>query len=130
MKYCLVKNGAFVKVLPNRNVRWDDKNTLPPSKLTKEQRTQFGVYEFLPADPLPPQHNKGAVSYDIGVSVQEVIVSTPFTTEEIEAEKDAITAAAMVNPIVETIIEWAAPLVGKTPAAAKNEIKDKHKGKL
>jgi hypothetical protein len=131
-KYCLVKDGAFVKELPaNKNVHWDSTNTLPPKSLTPVQRFEFGVFFFFDAPPIPAHHHKGETSHTIYMdTVTPVIASTPYTAQEIDDAKEAASEAALSTDIVDAIIEWAAPLVGKSKVDARTEIKAKHKAKL
>lgn len=90
--YCLVTNGAFDRRLPaNKNVDWDANTTLPPSALTAEQRTKFGVYFFIPGEAVPARHQPRTPTYDIGVdTVTETIPAVPFSAGEVAAEKEEL----------------------------------------
>jgi hypothetical protein len=66
------------------------------------------------------------------VGADEVVATYTITTktaQEIDDERAAAAEASVASDIVESIIEWAAPLFGKTKEDARSEIKAKIKAR-
>lgn len=128
MKFCLVKNGSFVRKLPhNQNVDWDANTTLPPSALSSKQRASFGVFTFVPSAPVPPRHKSGAISYDVGHdTVTENISHRPLTSQELEVENNEVLQNHVDNnKFFKAFALVAAEQWGMTPAQLKVAIKAK-----
>lgn len=84
--FAYVLAGQVSKITAAESVEWGGVTISNVRLLTPTERKERGIYDFVPASPVPAYHRAGATSYvvdDVAGTVTESVVATELTIEEV-----------------------------------------------